>query len=295
MDDPQNFEYKMRRMTQTGRESTIAEVIEAVEATAPETKEQLADEVDLSIHYLSELVQELKTDGIVKKAYVVDEAAVYDAAENVSELWEEGGGETTGSELLALLRRLDDVTFDQYRAARTAFEGGEPERTAAQLESLANERYGTVLSELRSYTLTTDWPGNRIAADIATIAQNLEIVGDRACFISDTIAGDDTEPGGTVRDRAIDVFEAGEEIHDHVVAILFECDLGRIDALHATEKAIHRELSELFELATAYDPDIYGYLVTISRMLERIIHYWVTVGEHAVRLHGGVDPGHVRG
>jgi phosphate transport system protein len=283
----------MRRKSQTGRESTIADVIEAVEATAPETKDQLADEVNLSIHYLSEIVQDLKADGMVKKAYVVDKEAVYDAAENVSELWDEGDAETTGPELLALLRRLDDVTFDQYRAARTAFEGGEPERTAAQLESLSNERYGTVLGELRSYTLTTDWPSNRIAADIAAIAKNLEIVGDRACFISDTIAGDDTEPGGTVRDRAIGIFEAGEEIHDHVVAILFQCDLERIDVLHATEKAIHRELSELFELATAYNPDVYGYLVAVSRTLERIIHYWVTVGEHAVRLHGGVDPGHV--
>lgn len=283
----------MRKTTQSGRESTVANVIETIEATKPETKATIADEVDLSVHYVTEIVQELKSDGVISKAYVIDEEAVYDAAKNVSNLWEENESGTTGTNLLELLRRLDTVCFNQYCAAQTEFEGTKPEQTADQLESLANERYGTILSELRSYTLTTKWPGNRIAADIATIAQNLEIVGDRACFISDIIKDSENKPSGTVKHHAVEIFETGAEIHDHVIAILFECELNRIDTLHATEKAVHRELSELFELATAYDPEVYGYLVTISRTLERIIHYWVTIGEHAVRLHSGVNPGHV--
>jgi hypothetical protein len=53
-------------------------------------------------------------------------------------------------------------------------------------------------------------------------------------------------------------------------------------------------LDELFELVTAYDTDVYGYLVTVTRALERAIYYWVDAAELAVRLHSGVTPDHVR-
>ena len=43
---------------------------------------------------------------------------------------------------------------------------------------------------------------------------------------------------------------------------------------------------------TAYDPDVYGYLVTITRALERSIYYWVDAAELAVQLHAGVRPDH---
>ncbi|WP_129114689.1 MarR family transcriptional regulator [Halegenticoccus tardaugens] len=278
-----------------GRTITLARVIETIDRSAPETKAEAADRLGISQHYLSELLQELKSEGIVTKAYVVDDERVYDRARSVSELWRraERAGAPGRSELLALLRRLDEVTFEQYRAALATFEGDPPEGTADALEPLSNERYSTVLGELKSLTMTVDWPGNRVAADLASIAKNLEIVGDRACFVSDAIEVTEETPTGTVHDRVRDVFEAGERIHRHFCAVLFECDLARIEELHAEEKRVHRDLSELFELATAYDPDTYGYLVTVTRALERVIHYWANAAELAVRIHAGVDPGHV--
>ncbi|WP_101295569.1 MarR family transcriptional regulator [Halegenticoccus soli] len=278
-----------------GRVMTLARVIETIDRTAPETKAEAADRLGLSQHYLSELLQELKADGIVTKAYVVDDERVYDRARSVSELWKQArrSDAPSGNELLTLLRRLDDVTFDQYAATGATFAGEAPEQTADKLEPLANERYSTVLGELKSLTVTVDWPGNRVAADLASIAKNLDIVGDRACFIADAIAGTEEMPAGTVHDRVLEIFEAGERIHRHFRAALFECDLARIEQLHAEEKRVHRDLAELFELATAYDPDTYGYLVTVTRALERVIHYWANAAEYAVRIHAGVDPGHV--
>ena len=277
------------------REQTLATVIEAIDTDAPGTKEELAEAVELSPNYISEVLQELKSKGMVRKAYVVDDGAIFEQVEDISQLWQSAvDAETQPTDaLFDLFERLNQVTLKQYRAARAAFCGDRVAESADQLEPLANERYSAVLSELRSYTITTEWPGNRIAAALATIAVNLEIAGDRACLIADAVKNADSEPTGAVHERAVEIFAAGEQINEHVKAILFDRELGMLETLHATERTVHRDLEELFELVTAYDPDTYGYLVTVTRTLERIIHYWVSTAETAVQVHTGVDPGHV--
>lgn len=287
--------HRSRNATHQGRDATLAQVIEAIDRTAPGTKAQLADEVGISEQYLSELLQDLKGDGVVRKAYVVDDDAVFDVATGVSRLFDADDGSVPncrGTEVLTLLERLDEVTASQYEAARQRFVGESPDQPAEALESLANERYFTVLGELKSYTLTTDWPGNRVAGDLATVATNLEIVGDRSCFITDVVDGQNESATGVVRERVLDVFESGERIRECFGAILFECDLDAFEALHSEEETVHRDLDELFELVTAYDPEMYGYLVTVTRALERAIYYWVDAAEIAVRLHSGVQPDH---
>lgn len=295
-----SFQTWQRPLGADGRDATRAQVIEAIDRTAPETKEELAQTVGISEQYLSELLQELKRDGIVIKSYAVDDAALYDSSRHVSKLY--GGADVAerttaeggdrGMEVLELLGRLESVTTRQYDAARAAFLGDPVERSAETLESLANERYSAVLSELKSYTLTTDWPGNRIAADLSNIATNLEIVGDRACFIADVVDREDTEVNGIVGERMTDIFESGAQINDRFSSILFDCDLGIHDQLRKEEEIVHRDLDELFELVTAYDPDMYGYLVAITRALERLIYYWVDAAELAVQLHSGIQPDH---
>jgi len=226
---------------------------------------------------------------------------VYEETTGISRLHEESAVEPTegttppadrGPAVLALLERLEAVTTTQYEAARTAFEGGDPDQPADRLESLTNERYSAVISELKSYTLTTDWPGNRVAGDLATIATNLEIVGDRACFIADVVS-ERTEPAaGIVTERLDDIFAAGDRINDHFSAVLFDCDLAAYPELRSEEATIHRDLDELFELVTAYDMELYGYLVTVTRALERAIYYWADAAELAVQLHSGIRPDH---
>jgi DNA-binding Lrp family transcriptional regulator len=378
-----------RDVARGGREATLAAIVEAIDRTAPETKGQLATEVDISEQYLSELLQELKRDGVVRKAYVVDHAAVYENAAAVSRLYgsvePEGGaagdrsgcpdgaraptptrqagaatdgpagasrpdgddepvggagvdsgrrfdadeaddeddddgagveaeaeaesgvqrpaptdrpavtrGDERGPAVLSLLARLDEVTATQYEAARRTFVGEEPDHPPGALESLANERYSAVLSELKSFALTTDWPGPRVAADLATVATDIEVVGDRACFVADVVASHSVAPTGVVADRVADVFEAGGRIHGDMQAILFECDLSAREDLVAREETIHRDLDELFELITAYDREVYGYLSTVTRALERAIHYWGHAAEIAVSIHGGLAPEHAR-
>jgi phosphate uptake regulator len=290
-----------------GRDATLTQVIEAIDRTAPGTKTQLAETVGISEQYLSELLGELKGEEIVRKAYVVDDDQLYGSARGISKLSApkpisadepvdpdqstEAAGR--GSTVVELLERLDDVTSTQYAAAHQAFVGNEPEQSADTLESLANERYSAVLSELKNYTLTTDWPGNRVAADLSTIATNLEIVGDRTCFIADMVDREHRPATGVIEERVVDIFEAGASINDALGAILFDCDLDAHDRLITLEETVHRDLDELFELVTAYDPELYGYLVTITRALERAIYYWVDAAEIAVRLHSGIQPDHV--
>ncbi|WP_435186776.1 hypothetical protein [Halobellus sp. EA9] len=276
------------------RERTLPTVVEAIDATAPETKADLAEQVGLSPNYLSEVLQELKAKGMVRKAYVVDDAAVFNQIEDVSALSGRApeGGQSV-ADLLDRLEALNEVTLDQYRAAEAVFREESVTETPAQLESLANERYSAVLKELKSFTITTDWPGNRVSAALANIAVNFEIAGDRACLIADAVEHASADPTGAVHERVVDIFEAGQRINESVEAVLFEGDLARMESLHATEKTVHRDLQELFELVTAYDPNTYGYLVTVTRTLERIIHYWVSAAETAMRVHSGVDPGHV--
>jgi DNA-binding Lrp family transcriptional regulator len=284
--------HRPRDVAPRGREATLARVVEVVDRAAPETKTELAEAVGVSEQYVSELLQELKADGVVRKAYVVDDDAVYDRADAVSPL---RGGESgeRGDAVVDLLDRLDEVTAEQYDAATRRFRGEEPERPAAALESLTNERYTAVLAELKSYTLTTDWPGNRVAADLATVATNLEIVGDRACFVADAVDGAPVDAAGVVEERVDDLFAAGASIHDHFRAVLFDGDLAAYRDLLADEERVHRDLDELFELVTAYQPETYGTLVSVTRALERAIYYWVHAAEVAVRLHSGVQPPHV--
>lgn len=276
---------------QGGREVTLARVIETIDRTAPETKAELAEELDLSKHYLSELLQELKGNGIVRKGYVVDDVAVYDTASSLSELCADGG--EMRSRLVDQLDRLETVTTEQYRAARATFAGDEPEQSADDLEPLANERCLVVLQELKSMTLTTDWPGNRVASDLGIIATNLEIIGDRACYIADIAAKVETESVGIVHDHVLDIFDGGIDINDAVVDVLFEADVSRMDGLYAIEDEVHRQLDELFELVTAYDPEMYGHLATMTRALERTIYYWVHTAEMAARIHTGLEPEHI--
>jgi hypothetical protein len=66
------------------------------------------------------------------------------------------------------------------------------------------------------------------------------------------------------------------------------------EELHAEEETVHRDIDELFELVTAYSPEMYGALASVVRALERAIYYWVDAAEIAVRLHTGVRPPHVR-
>jgi DNA-binding Lrp family transcriptional regulator len=285
-----------------GRDATRAQVVEAIDRNAPETKAELAQTVGISKQYLSELLQELKADDVVTKGYIVDDAALYDGSQQISNLYggesdiagetADGSTATRGPEVLELLDRLESVTTRQYNAARAVFLGDEFERSAQTLESLTNERYSAVLAELKSYTLTTDWPGNRVAADLSTIATNLEIIGDRACFIADVVDREETDASGIVGERMADIFDSGARINEYFSAILFDCELSMHDKLREEEETVHRNLDELFELVTAYDPDMYGYLVTITRALERSIFYWVDAAELAVQLHSGVQPEH---
>jgi phosphate transport system protein len=297
--------HRPQNVARQGRAATRAQIIETIDRTAPETKSILADEIGISEQYLSEHLQELKRQGLIRKAYVVDEDAVYANAGSISGLGGDGdgtdapedtrgaaAGESRGAAVLELLGRLDDVTATQFAAASETFQGEEPERPPSALESLANERYGAVLAELKSYTLTTDWPGNRVAADLATVATNLEIVGDRACFIADEAAGRDASAIGVVEKRICDIFESGRAINELFGTVAFDCDLEAYEQLVSHEETVHRDLDELFELVTAYDPDSYAHLVTVMRALERAIFYWVHSAEIAVRLHSGVEPGH---
>jgi len=276
-------------------------VVEAIDRTAPETKRELAETVGISKQYLSELLQALKSEGIVRKGYVVDDAAVYADTGTVSRLHGDDGAEVDeesgsatgrGPAVLSLLERLEGVTSAQYEAAWTAFEGEAPEQAADTLESLANERYSAVISEVKSYTLTTDWPGNRVAADLATIATNLEMVGDRACFIADVVAERPDPGAGVITDRLGEIFAAGDRINDLFAAVLFDADISAYRELRSEEATVHRDLDELFELVTAYDMELYGYLVTVTRALERAIYYWADAAELAVQLQTGVDPDH---
>lgn len=318
--------HRPRDAARQGRDATLAQVIEAIDRTAPDTKTHLAEEVGISEQYLSELLHELKSDDIVRKAYVVDDEQIYSSAEFVSRFSEKSGpagnpddgstapssptppatkgttppetahstgGDGRGATVLGLFERLDEVTHMQYEAAYEEFVGGAPDQSADMLESLTNERYSAVLSELKSYTLTTDWPGNRVAADLSTIATNLEIVGDRACFIADVVDNEQLPATGVIEERVVDIFDAGDSINNCLKAILFECDLNAHDELTTLEETVHRDLDELFELVTAYDPEMYGYLVSITRALERAIYYWVDSAEIAVQLHSGIQPDHV--
>jgi DNA-binding Lrp family transcriptional regulator len=275
-----------------GRDATRAQVVEAIDTTAPETKSELAETVGISEQYLSELLQELKSVGAVRKAYVVDDDDLYANCDRVSKLDDDTNDDARGTAVLALLDRLESVTTRQYDAARDAFLNDPVDRSAATLESLANERYSAVLSELKSYTLTTEWPGNRVAADLATVATNLEIVGDRACFIADVVDREEADATGIVGERMTDIFESGTRINEYFVSILFDRELSTHERLREEEETVHRNLDELFELVTAYDPDMYGYLATVARALERAIYYWVDAAELAVRLHSGARPDH---
>lgn len=279
------------------RRMTVAHLIETIDQAAPETKAELAELVGLSEQYLSELLQELKRDGIVTKSYVINDAALYANIEQVSGLSDNEAATVLQSDrshkLLELIARLDSITRSQYTAAHAAFTGTEPEEPAMKLEALANERHMAVFDELKSYTLATEWPSNRVAADLATIATNLEIVGDRACFIADVVSTQETAVAGVIEESLIDIFDAGERINDHMSAVLFDADLDRYEQLRAEEDTLHRDLDELFELVTAYDASVYGDLVTITRALERTIFYWVHSAELAVRLHAGTQPDHI--
>jgi phosphate transport system protein len=287
---------RARDSSRHGREATLAQIIETIDLTAPATKSDLAGEVDISEQYLSELLQELKRDGIVRKGYIIDEDALQSDVEMVSQLLHTGD-ETLEArrshDLLDLLERLNDVTLSQYRAAWQTFAGEDPDDPADQFEGLANERHMAIFEELKSYTLATEWPGNRVASDLATIATNLEIVGDRACFIEDIVDEQDLRASGAVEERVLDIFEAGEHINAYMTDILLDGGLSRYEDLQTEEETLHRDLNELFELVTAYDPEMYGYLVTVSRALERAIFYWVHTAELAVRLHSGQQPEHI--
>jgi len=271
----------------------VSRLIEAIDRTAPRTKQEMATELGLSEDYLSELLQELKRDGLVRKAYVVDDEAVYDRAGEVSPLTGGTGDDAgRGPTVLEQLERLAAVTTDQYAAARAAFEGDSPEQPADALEPVSNERYYAVVEELKSYTLTTNWPGNRVAADLVTVATDLELVGDRACFVANTVADRETGGHGTVEERVLDVFDAGLRIEQLFRAVLFDASPAAFDRLRAEEEAVHTELNELFELVTAYSPELYGALVAVTRALERAIYYWVDAAEIAVRLHTGLEASH---
>jgi phosphate transport system protein len=270
-------------------ETTLAHVIETIESDAPETKAELARALGISEHAVSELLGDLKAQGIVSKGYVVDTEAVYESAGSVSELHVEADSGRRSS-LLTAFRRLDEVTAEQYEAARTAFAGGTPDRTPTELESLANERCMAVLHDLKSYTLTTDWPANRIAADLATVATDLELIGDYACSIHDATETDTSNSMGTVGERILTVFDGGARIHDHFQAILFEAEASRFERLQEQEGDVHRRLDELFELVTACDDATFGRLVSITRALERAIYYWVNASELTIQVMTGVEP-----
>lgn len=284
----------------TKRERTLVEIIEAIDEHAPETKSELGNTVGLSDNYLSELLRDLKTNGLITKAYVVNEDAVFEAAHSLSVVPTEespaeqpGRQETSIHRLFTRLDDLDTVTATQYEAAKTRFEGAVPEETAADLEPLANERSRVVFDELKSMTLSTSWPGNRVAADLSTIAMNFEIVGDRACFLSDGAQTHAVSDASVVHDRLTTIFEQGLEIHQHLRSILFDLKLDRLDTLYGVEDDVHRHLNELFELVTTYDAEQYGHLASLTRTLEQTIYYWVHTAELAVRLHSGITPDHI--
>jgi DNA-binding Lrp family transcriptional regulator len=283
---------------QNRREMTTVQIIEAIEWTAPETKQELAEAVGISEQYLSEILRELKSRGVVTKSYVIDPQRLYDNLELVSSIDPEAVGQEAvhsarSADLLKLLSRLDAVTRQQFDAAWAAFDETPPPESAVQLEALSNERHAAIFAELKSYTLSAAWPGNRVASDLAIIATNLEIVGDRACFIADVIDSENVPTVGVIREAVLGIFEAGGQINDLMGRLLFDADLHAYEELQTVEQALHRDLNELFELVTAYDPSMYGYLVTITRALERAIFYWVHAAEVAHRLHSGRQAEHI--
>lgn len=285
----------------TKRERRLVEIIEAIDEHAPETKAALADATGLSDNYLSELLRELKRNGLITKAYVVNEAAVFDAAQSLSVFSPDADAdedqprrhEVNIWRLFDRLNELDTVTMRQYEAARASFNGEKPEEPAEDLEPLANERSRVVFEELKSMTLSTAWPGNRVAADLSTIAMNLEIVGDRACFLSDGAQTQAVPETSAVNERIAEVFDQGAEVHHLMKQILFEMKLDLLDTLYGVEDDIHRNLNELFELVTTYDSEQYGHLASLSRTLEQTIYYWVHTAELAVQLHSGITPEHI--
>lgn len=289
--------------TRSAREDTLIDIVETIEATRPETKAELSAHLDLSENYLSELLRHLKNRGLITKAYVVNERAVLEAAPAILNPTQSADRptdhdhlartETSITRLFERLEALDDVTKRQYDAANAAFDGTAPEETAADLEPLANERSRVVFEELKSMTIQKAWPGNRVAADLSTVATNFEIVGDRACFLVDSIDALDTPRSGVVYDRIAEIFDAGANVHDLSTEILFEADLQAIDTLYGVEDEIHRNLNELFELVTTYNPAQFGRLASLARTLEQTIYYWVHTAELAVRLHAGIVPEHI--
>jgi phosphate transport system protein len=282
------------------RERTLVQIIEAIDEHAPETKSELGEAVGLSDNYLSELLRDLKSHDLITKAYVVNQDAVFDAAQSLSvvptdgsEDEQPGRQETSIHRLFDRLDDLDAVTASQYEAARARFDGETPPESAADLEPLANERSRVVFEELKSMTLSTSWPGNRVAADLSTVAMNLEIVGDRACFLSDGAQKHGISESSAVHERLATIFEHGSEIHRLLRRILFDLELDRLDTLYGVEDDVHRQLNELFELVTTYDPEQYGRLASLTRTLEQTIYYWVHTAELAVRLHSGITPDHI--
>ncbi|WP_176819491.1 winged helix-turn-helix domain-containing protein [Halopenitus persicus] len=275
--------------------TTVAKIIETVDEHHPDTKAELAEILDLSPNYVSEILRELKADGVISKAYVVHESEVYQRAGDISTLWEHATGpqSTTGADLLEQLQQLDEVTFDQYQAAAQAVDHETCDPSANHLEGLANKRYSAALSAVKDYTISTPWPGNRVASAFASIAKNLEIAGDRACFVEDAVEVTERSPGGMVHERVLDILADGEQIHEHVAAVLFDAELDRMEALHAVESDVHHDLAELFELTTAYSENGYGYLASVTHAIERIFHHWVNTAETATRLHVGLNAGHV--
>ncbi|MFP4218464.1 MAG: helix-turn-helix domain-containing protein [Salinarchaeum sp.] len=280
-----------------GREATMARIIEAIDQTAPETKEDLANQVNISEQYLSELLQYLKREGIVTKGYLLNKQALYENIATVSALTPDEGATPLHADrmatLMALLKDLDAVTYDQFVAAKQAFEGGDPDPGADQLEAVSNERHSDFFEELKSYMIAAEWPHNHIAYDLATAATNLEIVGDRSCFIADVIDRHDEEATGVIADRVRDIFNAGAEINGLMGQIAFAADLEMHERLQEREETVHRDLNELFELVTAYSPQLFGYLASIVRALERTIFYWVHTAELAFRLHSTLKPEHI--
>lgn len=286
------------RERQSSRESNVtrSRIVEAIDRRHPETLADLSARLDITEDYLSRQVRELKDEGVVRKAYVVDRRTVYDVAPPLSEIGEGTTGNTDDSEPVAFVDSLRDfaaVTVDQYRAADARFRGETPDVPHDELADVATRRRDALLGDLKSYCLTARWPGNRVAADVTSIAKRLEQVGVQSALVAEVLDEDVVDHAvmtGVFRDDLASAFDDGSHIGEAVDAVLFDADLDRLATVTDTWSGTNRTFDELLERVMAQEVAVYGSLATAIRSLERAIRSWVRAGELAASFHSGLEP-----
>lgn len=270
----------------------LARIIQAIDTRAPGTLAELAAQLDLTEDHVSRRVRELKEMGAIRKAYVVDRERIYDISREITKMQVASGTETNRQhELFHSLEKLSEVTTDQFTLAAECFEKQSTEPDIFELEALARERFEAALVSLKSYGLTTAWPGPRVAGDLATVARHFLAVGHQCRFLVDALnTSEQTISSGVCYEYLCSAFDAGFDMVDPVEAIIFDADLDLIDDLTTIRQEVFSDLDELFEMASAYDVRDYGVIVTVARALERVIQAWLDAANVAALVHTGLAP-----